>query len=329
MRFPAVINRKLAPSVHARPPKIPQRLRSRGSSRFWREKTPSAPALTRYPSSANSVPMKFVHQVTIIGLLAFTFSTRAADWPWSRAGSQRHFQGNRLVRPMAGRTGRSNCGRRRSASASPRSPSARGAFTRPVTRATRTRFFVSTRTPARKSGSIPTPRSSTRRITRAAPAPRPPWTATAFITFSKRGVIHCLDAAKGTVIWSKNLAEELKAKMPTWGFASSVLIEGDLAIVNVGSAGRGARQEDGQGRLVIRRGGSGLLHARAVRHGRQRAVVLAIKQDVVGLGVKDGKEALALSRGRPSTTSMPPTRLCPAARCSFPPATITARACST
>ena len=59
-------------------------------------------------------------------------------------------------------------------------------------------------------------------------------------TLSKRGVIYCLDATKGTVIWTKNLAEELKAEIPTWGFAGSVLIEGDLAILNVGSQGRSA-----------------------------------------------------------------------------------------
>src|ERR1041385_7047606 len=65
-------------------------------------------------------------------------------------------------------------------------------------------------------------------------------------TFSKRGVLHCLGAAKGDVIWSKDLMKELNAEMPTWGFASSVYIEGDLAIVNAGSAGAALDKKTGK-----------------------------------------------------------------------------------
>ncbi len=109
-------------------------------------------------------------------------------------------------------------------------------------------------------------------------------------TLSKRGVIHCLDAAKGTLIWSKNLMEELKAKMPTWGFASSVLIEGDLAIVNVGAAG--AALDKKTGKVVWSSGEDEAGYSTAVPFavGAQRAVALAIKQDVIGVAVKDGKE---------------------------------------
>ena len=56
-------------------------------------------------------------------------------------------------------------------------------------------------------------------------------------TFSRKGEIFCLDAAKGSVIWSKNLNKELGLEIPTWGCASSVLVEGNLAVVNMGSAG--------------------------------------------------------------------------------------------
>lgn len=109
-------------------------------------------------------------------------------------------------------------------------------------------------------------------------------------TFSKRGVVHCLDAAKGSVIWTKDLAEELKAKMPTWGFASSVLIDGDLALLNVGSAG--AALDKKTGKVVWSSGTDDAGYATAVplAAANGRAVVLAIKQDVVALQVQDGKE---------------------------------------
>lgn len=109
-------------------------------------------------------------------------------------------------------------------------------------------------------------------------------------TFSKRGVIHSLDAAKGTESWSKDLMGELKAQMPTWGFAGSVLIEGDLALVNIGSAGAGLDKKTGK---VVWSSGteeSGYSTPVPFDAGGERAVILAIKQHVVAVRVKDGKE---------------------------------------
>ena len=108
--------------------------------------------------------------------------------------------------------------------------------------------------------------------------------------FSKRGVLHCLDAAKGTVVWSKDLAAELKANMPTWGFASSVLIEGDLALLNVGSLG--AAFDKKSGKTVWSSGPEESGYATPVPFGggSARAVMLAVKQHVVAVTAKDGKE---------------------------------------
>ncbi|TAK96347.1 MAG: hypothetical protein EPO07_14650, partial [Verrucomicrobia bacterium] len=41
-------------------------------------------------------------------------------------------------------------------------------------------------------------------------------------TLSKRGLLHCLAVSNGAVLWSTNLTAQLKAAMPTWGFASSI-----------------------------------------------------------------------------------------------------------
>ena len=109
-------------------------------------------------------------------------------------------------------------------------------------------------------------------------------------TFSKRGVIHCLDAAQGNLIWTKNLAEALKAKMPTWGFAGSVLIAGDLAILNIGSAGAALDKKTGTVVWSSDDEESGYSTPVPFDAGGERAVILAIKEDVVALRVKDGKE---------------------------------------
>ena len=56
-------------------------------------------------------------------------------------------------------------------------------------------------------------------------------------TFSKKGHVFCIDAASGKTIWSRNIADELSLKLPEWSFAGSALVEGDLVILNAGSAG--------------------------------------------------------------------------------------------
>ena len=48
------------------------------------------------------------------------------------------------------------------------------------------------------------------------------------------GKLYALDAHDGTKLWSHNFVEEFGSKIPTWGFSSSPLIEGDLLIVEAG-----------------------------------------------------------------------------------------------
>ena len=52
------------------------------------------------------------------------------------------------------------------------------------------------------------------------------------------GVVACLEAATGKVVWSKNVAKEFGGEIPNWGFSESPLIDGGRLIVMPG--GRGA-----------------------------------------------------------------------------------------
>jgi outer membrane protein assembly factor BamB len=51
------------------------------------------------------------------------------------------------------------------------------------------------------------------------------------------GDLFCLDAAKGEVRWSKNLPKEYKTQQPVWGYAASLLLDGDLLYSLVGGEG--------------------------------------------------------------------------------------------
>jgi outer membrane protein assembly factor BamB len=51
------------------------------------------------------------------------------------------------------------------------------------------------------------------------------------------GLVHCLDASNGEVIWQRDLAKDADRKPPQWGFASSPLIVGDVVVVYAGGEG--------------------------------------------------------------------------------------------
>ena len=48
------------------------------------------------------------------------------------------------------------------------------------------------------------------------------------------GHFHCLDAARGTVIWKKDLNAEFSIDMPIWGIAASPLIYEDRILLQIG-----------------------------------------------------------------------------------------------
>ena len=56
-------------------------------------------------------------------------------------------------------------------------------------------------------------------------------------TISKNGKAFCLNARTGELIWSKDFIKDFGIKPPTWGFAGSALISGDLVIYNAGTWG--------------------------------------------------------------------------------------------
>ena len=56
-------------------------------------------------------------------------------------------------------------------------------------------------------------------------------------TVSREGQVHCLDAAKGRLKWTRHLAKDLKARLPKWGFAGSACVEGNVVLFNACASG--------------------------------------------------------------------------------------------
>lgn len=110
-------------------------------------------------------------------------------------------------------------------------------------------------------------------------------------TLSRTGKAFCLDAATGAVIWQVDLAREVGARPPRWGFSGSVLIEGDLAIYNAGSAGTALNKNTG---AVVWKSGpeaSGYSQPVVAEIDGQRLAVLMGAREVIALNPKTGAVA--------------------------------------
>ena len=109
-------------------------------------------------------------------------------------------------------------------------------------------------------------------------------------TFSRKGDLFCLDAAKGTVIWSKNLNKELGLEIPTWGCASSVLVEGNMVVVNMGSAGVALDKKSGKVVWVSAKSAGAYATPVPLMIGRDRCLAILTRQSLVAVKAANGQE---------------------------------------
>jgi outer membrane protein assembly factor BamB len=107
-------------------------------------------------------------------------------------------------------------------------------------------------------------------------------------TLSKRGVFLCLEAATGRLVWSNNIMESLKAEKPTWGFAGSVVVDGELCLLNAGSSGAAFDKETGQLRWFSGTEAAGYSTPVPFDLNGERVMALCLKQDVALIRVRDG-----------------------------------------
>ena len=109
-------------------------------------------------------------------------------------------------------------------------------------------------------------------------------------TFSRKGELFCLDAAKGNVIWSKNLNTELGLEIPTWGCASSVLVEGNMAVVNMGSAGAALDPASGKVAWVSAKGPGAYATPVPLKIGCDQCLAILSCQALIAVKAATGKE---------------------------------------
>jgi outer membrane protein assembly factor BamB len=108
-------------------------------------------------------------------------------------------------------------------------------------------------------------------------------------TISKEGLMLCLDARGGEVVWSREFQRQFGVKMPDWGFSCSPLIAGELVIVDAGCAAAfDKRTGDLRWHTAIFRPGYG--SPVAFQHGGERCVAILNNDFLLVLRAADGAE---------------------------------------
>jgi outer membrane protein assembly factor BamB len=106
------------------------------------------------------------------------------------------------------------------------------------------------------------------------------------------GMALCLEAEKGSVVWQVDMVKEHAAKVPTWGFAASPVIDGPRVLLHVGAQPQGSVLAlDVQTGKLLWRGGpdpAGYCTPEIITHGGGRQLIAWGPQHIQSLDPDTG-----------------------------------------
>ncbi len=108
-------------------------------------------------------------------------------------------------------------------------------------------------------------------------------------TFGKHGQVFCLEKKTGKVKWSRDVKKEEGLVPPKWGFAGSVLLVKDMAILNAGSAGIALNKKTGKTIWKSANEGAGYSTPLPFEAGGFEGISLYGAKKLMALDPKDGK----------------------------------------
>jgi outer membrane protein assembly factor BamB len=108
-------------------------------------------------------------------------------------------------------------------------------------------------------------------------------------TLSKFGHLFSFEADTGRVVWYRQLVDELGVEVPTWGFASSVLVDGNTLFINVGT--HGIALDKATGKLLWTSGTAVAGYATPVPFtmGNRKALAVFATRSLVAVDAATGK----------------------------------------
>jgi outer membrane protein assembly factor BamB len=107
-------------------------------------------------------------------------------------------------------------------------------------------------------------------------------------SLGQAGELRCFDAASGQVLWSQNIASAHGLAVPTWGFAGSPHVQGNVLLLNAGTYGLALDKTTGKLVWTTGKTAAGYSSMVAYLHQGRKAVALFAAKEVVGVEVATG-----------------------------------------
>jgi outer membrane protein assembly factor BamB len=128
-------------------------------------------------------------------------------------------------------------------------------------------------------------------ISGAGPRATPQFADGRIYSMGATGILNCLDAVNGNVIWSRNLVSDTGSKPFMWGFASSPLVSQGIVIVYVGGAKGllGYRQETGEQAWSVNTGAQCYTSAQPAQIGGKEQVLFFSDAGLVSVEPASGR----------------------------------------
>jgi len=104
------------------------------------------------------------------------------------------------------------------------------------------------------------------------------------------GCLYALQSHTGAVVWTNDLYASLGVTRPTWGFASSVLVQGDLLVVDIGGAGTAVEKASGKLAWTSDKGAPGYSTPVPWTFQGTPAVAILSSETAFGVESKTGKQ---------------------------------------
>jgi len=112
-------------------------------------------------------------------------------------------------------------------------------------------------------------------------------------TLSRSGLLHCLSAADGAKVWSRNIIADFHGRPPKWQVAASPIIDGDKLIVAPGGQGAAVVALDkNTGNTIWQGGGSdrcGYATPVIATIGEKKQYVVFTGVSLIGVDIENGK----------------------------------------
>ena len=104
------------------------------------------------------------------------------------------------------------------------------------------------------------------------------------------GCLYALQSQSGAVVWTNDLYANLGVARPTWGFASSALVQGDLLILDIGGAGTAVEKATGKVAWTSDKGAPGYSTPVPWSFQGTPAVAILSTDTAFGVEAKTGKQ---------------------------------------